>query len=107
MNYGRGIKIARAYRGKSQRALAAQIGLDASYISLIESGTRVPSTKTLRAISEALTLPLYLLIFLGSEGEDLRGITPEQANLMGAQLLDLLHGSDEDQNRGASNNRET
>ena len=100
MDFGKGIRMTRVYRGVSQKDLAAQTHLDTSYISLIESGSRTPSTTVLRALADALDVPLYLLILLSSEKVDLRGISPEHAGLIGAQLLDLLSDSRREKGHG-------
>lgn len=69
MNYGRAIKILRASGDVSQKRLASLTKLDASYISLIETGKRSPSLKVLEAIAAALDTPLYLLILLATPQE--------------------------------------
>ena len=90
MNYGKAIRIIRAARDMSQRQLADKADLDGNYISLVELGKRKPSDDALRAISKALNVPHYLFMLLASEGEDLRAISPDQASLLGRELLNIL-----------------
>ncbi len=90
MNYGDAVKKARGIRGLSQRELAKEAGLDPSYVSLIETGRRAPSTKALESIADALGVPLYLLVFLGSDEDDLRGIDKASADALGRQLLEVV-----------------
>ncbi|MGH7228403.1 MAG: helix-turn-helix domain-containing protein [Nitrospiraceae bacterium] len=90
MDYGRAIRIARAVRGLSQKQLAELIDSDASYISLIEAGLRVPRPKTLERISKKVGVPLHLLMLFASEKRDLRGLSPNQAGLIARQLLEAL-----------------
>ena len=90
MNYGDAVKKARGIRGLSQRELAKEAGLDPSYVSLIETGRRAPSTKALESIADALGVPLYLLGFLGSDEDDLRGIDKASADALGRQLLEVV-----------------
>jgi transcriptional regulator with XRE-family HTH domain len=90
MDYGAGIRKARAIRGLSQKDLAAASSLNPSYISMIESGQRVPSMVAVEGIAKALGVPVYLLLLLASGSEDLRGIDPAQASSLGEQLLQLL-----------------
>lgn len=90
MNYARAIKAIRASRQMEQRDLAAGAQLDPSYISLIESNRRSPSSAALESIATALDVPLYLLILLASDQEDLRGLSPEEAGELGRNLLDVL-----------------
>ena len=93
MKYGKAIRAVRSARGLTQQTLAETIGLDSSYISLIENGRRVPSLGVLENIATALATPLYLLLLLGSEAEDLRGASPERAQELGILLLDIVQGA--------------
>lgn len=95
MNYGKAIRTIRAARGISQRDLAARCDLDPSYISLIEAGERAPSLTTLDALSKALQAPLYLIALLASEADDVRGVSPKHAQVLGKDLLDVLLESEQ------------
>ena len=44
MNYAKAIKTTRAARGLDKKTLAKRLKVDASYVSLIEAGRRVPIT---------------------------------------------------------------
>jgi len=74
----------------SQTQLAKRAGLDSSYVSFIETRRRVPSTKALESIAEALDLPLYLLVLLASGERDLRGIPKPEADQLASGLLKVL-----------------
>jgi DNA-binding XRE family transcriptional regulator len=52
------VKVWREHRGLSQRALAARAGLNFTYLSQIETGTRKGSIKTMQKLAEALGLGL-------------------------------------------------
>ncbi len=95
MNYGRAIRISRAARGFSQKLLASEAGLDASYISLVEAGKREPSLSALEKLADALGLPLYLLMFLGADENDLRGISRESSKELSSNLLQVVLQSPE------------
>ena len=99
MNYGRAVKAIRAAKNLEQRDLAERAELDPSYISLIESNRRVPSSAALQAIAQALQTPLYLLMLLASDEDDLHGISKEEARLLGAQLLDVLLQTDSNRDK--------
>jgi transcriptional regulator with XRE-family HTH domain len=90
MDYGRAVRIVRAVRGLSQKELAKLINSDASYISLIESGLRVPRPRTLERIAKKLRVPLHLLMLFGSERRDLKGVSQQQATQLANQLLEAL-----------------
>jgi transcriptional regulator with XRE-family HTH domain len=61
----------------SQRALAKQIGKASSYISLIESGSKIPSLGAAYRIADVLHIPLWSLFT-----EDMEGIPSEWRRLM-------------------------
>lgn len=90
MNYARAIRIARAAHGLSQKDLATRAAMDPSYVSLLEAGERQPSARTLQRIARALKIPVPLLMLLGSEKKELRGIKEDQAAVIGRYLLDIL-----------------
>ncbi|MCC7142222.1 MAG: helix-turn-helix transcriptional regulator [Candidatus Eisenbacteria bacterium] len=96
MNYGKGIRTIRAARGLTQKQLASAVRVDSSFMSLLERGARAPSIGTLEAIAEALGVPVYLLILFSSDKDDLRGITPDQAQLMGMHILEVLMQTDDE-----------
>jgi transcriptional regulator with XRE-family HTH domain len=94
MDYGKAIRLARNARRLTQKELAAKLEVDSSFVSLLESGGRNPSVETLEKLSEVLGIPLYLMMLLGSDQEDLRGISVEQASSLSRDLLDALLFSD-------------
>lgn len=56
------IRKRREAMGISQAALAAQIGVDKSFLSFVESGKRIPSEEHVSQLSEVLGLPAELLL---------------------------------------------
>jgi ribosome-binding protein aMBF1 (putative translation factor) len=52
------VKIWREYRGLSQRALAAQAGLNFAYLSQIETGARKGTIETRKKLAQALGVDL-------------------------------------------------
>jgi transcriptional regulator with XRE-family HTH domain len=61
------IKRYREARGLTQRQLADQIGRSPSFLSHVENGDYLPSTKTLLALSRVLGVPISDLL-----GDDTR-----------------------------------
>lgn len=90
MNYSKAIKIIRASKGLTQTQLAKMVGVEASYISKIESGDRTPSLKRLQLISEKLSIPFHLLSLLASDNQDINRLPKEYLNKIGSDLLDVL-----------------
>ena len=56
------ISVYRNYRGLTQNELAAAAGINAVYLSQIETGKRTGSTKTLAALAKALQMTVDDLI---------------------------------------------
>ena len=50
MNYSKAIRVARALADVPQRELARRVAIDASLVSMLESGKRNPSLATLEKI---------------------------------------------------------
>jgi transcriptional regulator with XRE-family HTH domain len=90
MNYGKAIKTIRAAKNLEQKELAKRAKLNPSYISLLESNRRAPSTAALLALARALKVPIYLITLLASEKRDLHGISEEDAGKLGTQLLSVI-----------------
>jgi len=56
------LRIARAQRKLSQKAVARKAGVSISYISMLERGERTPPLETLETLAKALGVsPMYLL----------------------------------------------
>lgn len=93
MNYNKAIRTVRAAKGISQKELAALTKLDASYISRIEAGQRIPTLEVIELISKKLKIPVYLLTLLASDQEDLHGLPEKETKNIATDLLDVLISS--------------
>ncbi len=56
------VRVYRNYRNLTQHELAAAVGINSVYLSQIETGKRVGSTKTLAALAQALDVSIDDLI---------------------------------------------
>ena len=56
---GRMVRLGRAKRGMSRRQLAQESGTSERYLAQIESGAGNPSVLVMRAIADALEIPLF------------------------------------------------
>jgi transcriptional regulator with XRE-family HTH domain len=90
MNYARAIKTVRAIRGMSQQDLAARMGVDEAFVSRLGKKDGLPSGRTLERIALALDIPMYLLVLLASDEEELHSMSREQAEILGRQLLSMI-----------------
>src|SRR5580765_5708285 len=59
---GRMVRLGRAKRGMSRRQLAQASGTSERYLAQIESGAGNPSVLVLRAIADALEMPMFELL---------------------------------------------
>lgn len=96
MNYARAIRMVRAVKNLSQKDLAALVGVDTSYLSMIEAGRRRPSGRVVESIAKATKVPVHLLTLLASETQDLKNVSGVQAQALGQQLLELLVATEEE-----------
>ena len=90
MDYGKALRVSRAIAGLQQFELAKKAGLDASYISLIESGRRKPGRKAILSLSAALGLPPNLFTLLAAEHDDLSLTDPGEYEQLTSALTHLL-----------------
>jgi transcriptional regulator with XRE-family HTH domain len=90
MNYSKAIRIARSIADISQGQLADKAAIDRSYLSLIESGKRQPSTEVIEKIAKALVIPFHLLSLLGSEESDVKQTSQEHIASLSVALTKLL-----------------
>lgn len=67
-NFGEKVRVLRRNLGYSQEEFAWQVGLDPTYISGIENGSRNPSLDTLVRLAGALGVKVSSL-FEGCEGD--------------------------------------
>jgi transcriptional regulator with XRE-family HTH domain len=95
MDYGKAFRIARAIAGLQQAELAESAGLDASHLSLIESGKRNPSLNTIRKFCRALDISEPLLALLAAEEPDLRDVHEVELSRIGESLTRFLVSSPE------------
>ncbi len=90
MDYAKGLQHARTKVGISQGQLARRANLDPSYVAHIEAGRRKPSLDVLESLSNALGLPMPVLMLYSAEEADLKGISVEQASSVSEMLSTLL-----------------
>jgi len=92
MNWSKAIKIARAARGVTQKELSKLVDINQSYLSLIESGRRIPSTDVLERIAKVTGFPVPLLTIMASPKEDFDKLGDETRAIMGGWFLNALIG---------------
>jgi transcriptional regulator with XRE-family HTH domain len=90
MNLGKAIRLCRNQRGMTQGDLASKCELSVSYLSMIEKGKRDPTLSTLESIAASLRVPLSILVFLGTDESDLRGVSKELIEKLSHASLSLI-----------------
>jgi transcriptional regulator with XRE-family HTH domain len=66
VDYGKALRQARAIKELKQEVLADAAGISSNYISMIEQGKRKPSVDVLEQLATALSVPVWVLVVLGS-----------------------------------------
>jgi transcriptional regulator with XRE-family HTH domain len=64
-----GLRIVRLYWGRSQAALATELGISQSYLSEIEAARKDVTLDLLRRYSEVLNVPMSRLLLFAEEME--------------------------------------
>lgn len=96
MDYAKAFRILRAAFGLRQAELAERLSIGASQLSLIESGRRRPSLKTVDELARALGVPKALVVLLASEPGQLdRQANADIEDLSRALLRLLVSASNE------------
>lgn len=72
---GKTIRVARINKGLKQYELAEQINVTANYVSLIESGKKIPSLRIVNNIASRLDVKVSALLMDDSVLKDLIEIT--------------------------------
>tara|TARA_R110000822_G_scaffold292668_2_gene414681 strand:- start:432 stop:722 length:291 start_codon:yes stop_codon:yes gene_type:complete len=93
MNIGRAIKLCRQQKGMKQAALAAAADISTSYLSLLERNQRDPNLSTVERISEALQVPISILMFLSADKEELDSLDSELAEKISWLTYKLIQDS--------------
>lgn len=93
MDYAKAFRVTRAMAGLSQAELAAQIHVDPSMVSLIESGARKPSRETMTRLAKAMGIPFHLLTLLAADADDLRDVGEAEMQRAARSLASLLISS--------------
>ncbi|MGB7341348.1 MAG: helix-turn-helix transcriptional regulator [Phototrophicaceae bacterium] len=95
MNLGKAIKLCRTQRGLSQAKLAQAAEISISYLSLLERGKRDPTMSTIEALSNALNVPISILVFLAANDEEMKDLGSELREKLSYIALRLIESSDD------------
>ena len=90
MNIGRALNLCRSAKQVSLAELALLTGLSPSYISMIESGKRIPTLLSIEKLSTALSVPTPIILFIAAEKNELEGLDEETTNRLSSAVLAVL-----------------
>lgn len=90
MQLGNVIKKCRKLRGLTQSEVSVLSNISESHLSLIEKNKREPSLTVLESLADALQVPISILIFLGSEKNDISELTTEQINSLTSTIYAMI-----------------
>ena len=93
MSIGAAIKLCRDRKKLTLSELSEKSGLSVSYISLLENNKRDPNLSKVESISDALNIPLSLLLFLSEKKEKIESLNPELAEKLSLLTLKMIEKS--------------
>lgn len=90
MNLGEVIKKCRKLRGLTQSQVSVSANMSESYLSLLEKNKREPSLTALESIADALKIPVSILVFLGSEQNNISELTEQQVESLISSIYRMI-----------------
>lgn len=92
MNLGKAIRICRKKRGFTQAELADLAKISVSHLCLLEKDKRDPSLSAVSSISDALRIPVSVLIFLASQYEEIKELSEKQIEELSRSIMGIMDG---------------
>ncbi|MCK5018063.1 MAG: helix-turn-helix transcriptional regulator [Candidatus Peribacteraceae bacterium] len=90
MNLGRAIKLCRIQRFLNQSELAKIAGISTGYLSLLESNKRDPTLSTIEKVSNALNVPVIILVFLAANDKEMSDLGSDLCGKLSYLALSLM-----------------
>lgn len=87
--------MCRSRRGLSKTELANLAGCSISYLSLLESSQRDPTTSMVEKIAMALNVPMAILFLIAADKGELSGLDKALTGQLVATALEMLGDRDE------------
>lgn len=84
------LKHIRVFNKKTQFELAENLDISRSYISEIESGSKIPTIELLQKYSDNFNIPLSTIMLFAEEYNDKKGLRKKAQHLLAKTTLDLL-----------------
>lgn len=90
MDIGKAIYTIRKQKKLSQEKFSKKVGIDQSYLSLIENNKKKPSTKLLEKISAETETPLPILFFFSLSEDDVSPQKRELYNILFPRIKEMV-----------------
>lgn len=90
MNFGEAIYAVRKEKEMSQKTFSSMIGIDQSYLSLIENNKKRPSTKLIEEVSNKVNIPLPILLFYSISEDDVTEEKKELFRIIFPRIKEML-----------------
>ena len=84
------LKHIRVFNKNTQLELAENLDISRSYISEIESGSKIPTIELLQKYSDNFNIPLSTIMLFAEEYDDKNGLKNKTKHLLAKTTLDLL-----------------
>lgn len=94
MNLGKAIRMCRKKRGFTQAEFATLAKISVSHLCLLEKDKRDPSLSVVSSISDALKVPVSVLVLLASRHEDITELSENQIEELSRNILEIMDGAD-------------
>jgi len=93
MNLGKAIRMCRMNKGLKQAELADLANISVSHLCLLEKDKRDPSLSAVTSISEALEIPVSVLVFLASQYEEIKELNQKQVDDLSRGIMGIMDGA--------------
>jgi transcriptional regulator with XRE-family HTH domain len=90
MDIGRAIKLCRSRKNWTLRELSKRSGIALSHLSMIERNRRDASMAAMQTLANTFGMPSNVLVFLGADENDLKGMSNELKEKLSRAALELL-----------------
>jgi len=92
MNLSNAIRTCRKKRGYTQAKLAKLADISVSHLCLLEKNNRDPSLSVVNSISNALKIPVTVLVLLASHHEDITELSENQIEELSRSIMGIIEG---------------
>jgi len=93
MNLGKAIRTCRKKKGLTQAELASLSKISVSHLCLLEKDKRDPSLSAVNSISDALKIPVSVLVLLASRHEDINELSENQIEELSRNIMGIMDGA--------------